>query len=573
MHLRILLVPLALTACNQHVPVAPDGSAVAHDGAKAGTADASGGAPPTQGLVTSVDPGVVPSAVTINQGTAIGEGSANGATPALLANAAADPSNTQTVISGSDPFDTRGTVPDTAAGFCDYSGATPTRVSYVTGAKFETTQGDPMQPMTPFYFPLVYTSTNTKTGNAFGGQPPMLGLFDYRPKDIDEALVAAESDDLGKTWYFMQMVFELFPGDAGCPSAITSTNAKATSANGSTADDGWGHATIIQLPGAGNVTTGQWLYMLDRNTPAVDSAPLWAINLTGSTAKFPIWNTNSTAVGANDIKTIATTLTNTTGTTAPIVAQQTSGLLDPDGIMAVFPTASDAAAGSPVTVLYVQKILDGDDSGATAMPAAQQCQPAPFSGKTNHDISNVRLAQTSDGIHFTDLGIVSGLNDPTTVDYRGTRWVAPRATLIDIHGDGSLWGMYFSAGNCLDGDSDAFHYIGYAESTDKMTWTVYNDIDHPIASINTITAANQSGGAMVTVPANPPVFPTQPWFAERLYAPTAVQVDATHLSLTFAGYGVQTPSDDLLLYREIGNIVVTVSHALPAGTPNNINTH
>jgi hypothetical protein len=241
--------------------------------------------------------------------------------------------------------------------------------------------------------------------------------------------------------------------------------------------------------------------------------------------------------------------------------------------MAVFPTASDAAAGSPVTVLYVQKILDGDDSGATAMPAAQQCQPAPFSGKTNHDISNVRLAQTSDGIHFTDLGIVSGLNDPTTVDYRGTRWVAPRATLIDIHGDGSLWGMYFSAGNCLDGDSDAFHYIGYAESTDKMTWTVYNDIDHPIASINTITAANQSGGAMVTVPANPPVFPTQPWFAERLYAPTAVQVDATHLSLTFAGYGVQTPSYDLLLYREIGNIVVTVSHALPAGTPNNINTH
>ena len=133
--------------------------------------------------------------------------------------------------------------------------------------------------------------------------------------------------------------------------------------------------------------------------------------------------------------------------------------------------------------------------------------------------------------------------------------------------------MYFSAGNCLDGDSDAFHYIGYAESSDKMTWTVYNDIDHPIASINTITTANQAGGAMVTVPANPPVFPTQPWFAERLYAPTAVQIDPTHLALTFAGYGVQTPSNDLLLYREIGNIVVTVNHALPAGTPNNINTH
>ena len=134
--------------------------------------------------------------------------------------------------------------------------------------------------------------------------------------------------------------------------------------------------------------------------------------------------------------------------------------------MAVFPTAPTAAAGSPVTVLYVQKILNGDDTGATTLPAAQQCTKAPFSGKTNHDISNVRLATTTDGINFTDLGVVSGLNDPTTVDYNGTRWISPRGTLIDIRGDGSVWGLYFSGGNCLDGDSDAFHYIGYAESTD-----------------------------------------------------------------------------------------------------------
>jgi hypothetical protein len=241
--------------------------------------------------------------------------------------------------------------------------------------------------------------------------------------------------------------------------------------------------------------------------------------------------------------------------------------------MAVFPTAPSAAAGSEVTVLYVQKILSGDNTGATAMPAAQQCTKAPVSGKTNHDISNVRMATTTDGVHFTDLGIVSGLNDPTTVDYNKTRWVSPRGTLIDIHGDGSVWGLYFSAGNCLDGDSDAFHYLGYAESTNKKDWTVYNDINHPIASINTITTKNQADGQMVTIPANAPVFPTQPWFAQRLYAPTAVQVDPTHLSLTFAGYGVQTPNSNLLNYRQIGNVVVTVSRALPAGVPNNINTH
>jgi hypothetical protein len=226
-----------------------------------------------------------------------------------------------------------------------------------------------------------------------------------------------------------------------------------------------------------------------------------------------------------------------------------------------------------VTVLYVQKIINGDETGSTALPVAERCTEAPFSGKTNDDVSNVRLATTTDGIHFTDLGVVQGLNDPTTVDYNKTRWISPRGTLLDIEGDGSLWGLYFAGGNCLDGDSDAFHYIGYAESTDQMHWVVYRDINHPIASINSITTTNQLNGATVTIPANPPLIPTQDWFAERLYPPTATQIDATHLSMTFAGYGVQTPNNDLLEYRQIGNVVLTVSKPLPAGVPNNINAH
>ena len=576
---------LTLVACGNHSQLGPDapGSDTASSDAPH-TADAP---PQGQVLVTTLDPGMTSHPVTINQGTAIGQGAMNGATPSTLAMVAMDPSNTQTILSATNPFNAHGTVPDTAAGFCDYTGATPKRVSYVTGTKFETAQTDSMVALAPFYFPLVYTTVNTTTANAFGGQAPIIGLFDWRPKDLDEALVVAESDDHGATWYFMQTVLELDPDytnpisggysatatDTGCPATISATNANHTAANGSVADDGWGHAAIVQLPGTGNVKTGQFLYMLDRKPASVDVAPLWVINLTGSTNKFPIWNTNVTSVGANDIKSISSALTNTAGSATPVVVQQTVGLLDPDGIMAVFPSSPSAATGDPVTVLYVQKILNGDRTGPTAMPVAQQCTAAPFSGKTNHDISNVRMATTTDGIHFTDLGIVQGLNDPTTVDYTKTRWVSPRATLIDIRGDGSIWGMYFSAGNCLDGDSDAFHYIGYAESTDKLHWTVYNDIQHPIASINTITTANQAGGAMVTVPTVAPVFPTQAWFAERLYAPSAVQIDATHLSLTFAGYGVQTPGDDLLDYRQIGNVVLTVSESLPPGVPNNINAH
>jgi hypothetical protein len=359
--------------------------------------------------------------------------------------------------------------------------------------------------------------------------------------------------------------------DTGCPATLQSTNANHAAANGSVADDDWGHAAILQLPGT-SAKTGEILYMLDRSPANVDVSQLWAVQLTQASNKFPIWNTNATDPGANDIKSIKSALAPTAGATTPVVVQQTVGLLNPDGIMAVFPTAASAAAGSAVTVMYVQKIVDGDEAGSSALPPAQQCGKAPFSGKTNHDISNVRLATTTDGIHFTDLGIVHGLNDPTTVDYRGTRWISPRATLLDLKGDGSLWGMYFAGGNCLDGDSDAFHFIGYAESPDMMNWTVYNDVDHPIASINTITTTNQSNGQMVTVPSSPPIVPTEQWFAERLYAPTAVQQDATHLSMTFAGYGVQTPGDDLLDYRQIGHVTLTVSRALPTA-PNNIDAH
>jgi hypothetical protein len=540
---------------------------------------------PPQVMSTTVDTGVTATPVTINEGTSIGKGA--GSTPMTLGNLAQDPANSQTVVSAVEPFNATGKVPDTAAGFCAYpaSGA-PTRMTYPSVAG--TT--DPQVAMAPFYFPFVYYTPNTTTGNAVGGQPPLIGLFDWRPSNIDEALVVAESDDLGKTWYFMQSVLELHPDysnptsggftqgstDTGCPTAVTSDNSALASANGSTADDGWGHASIIQLPGQ-PASTGQFLYMLDRKPASVDVAPLQVINLVASSNKFPIWNTNkatngaTTTVGLNDIRSISSALTNTTGAVQPVVVQQTVGLMNPDGIIGVFPTAPTAPAGAPVTILYVQKILDGDDTGATALPAAQQCQKAPFSGKLNHDLVHVRLATTTDGIHFTDGGVVEGLNDPTTVDFGGTRWVSPRGSLVDIKGDGSVWGLYFAGGNCLDGDSDAFHYIGYAESTDKLHWKVFNDINHPIVSINKITTTQNN--ASVTVPANAPLVPTQAWFAQRVYSPTAVQIDATHLSLTFAGYGVQSPKNDLLDYRQIGNVKLTVNKSLPAGVPNNINAH
>ena len=202
-----------------------DATSPGADGSAPGTDGGTDAAGPTQVLVTTVDPGVVAIAVTINQGTAIGEGSLNGATPSTLANLAVDSNNSQTVVSALEPVRRDRKRPRHRGRLLRLHRATPaTRITHVTGAKFESPGADggpgtdPMVPMAPFYFPLVYTTTNTTTDNAFGGQPPIIGLFDWRPKDIDEAVVVAESDDNGHTWYFMQTVLELNP-DYTNPSA------------------------------------------------------------------------------------------------------------------------------------------------------------------------------------------------------------------------------------------------------------------------------------------------------------------------------------------------------------------
>ena len=76
----------------------------------------------------------------------------------------------------------------------------------------------------------------------------LTGYFDYRPKDADEALLAASSTDGGKSWTYEGEALEQNPGY--CPSADIN-------------DDGQGHANLITV---GGVTR---LYTLQR--PAGDS--------------------------------------------------------------------------------------------------------------------------------------------------------------------------------------------------------------------------------------------------------------------------------------------------------------
>src|SRR5262249_51927846 len=179
----------------------------------------------------------------------------------------------------------------------------------------------------------------------------------------------------------------------------------------------------------------------------------------------------------------------------------------------------------------------------------------------NHDLVTIRLATTTDGITFTDLGAVSGLNDPTTVSYTGIRYTAPNGTMIAL--GGGRYGLFFAGGNCMDADSDGFHIIGYAESNDLMHWSVKNGIDNPIASIEPKTFPFTTGATPTTVPAVTPVVgDAKSWFAGRVYAPQVTLNGDNTITLTFSGYGVQSPNSDLLNYRQIGNVTIQASRVL-----------
>ncbi|GAX45495.1 hypothetical protein NIES4075_65160 [Tolypothrix sp. NIES-4075] len=393
----------------------------------------------------------------------------------------------------------------------------------------------------PYYFPLT-----------IGQGLNLQGYFDYRPKDSNEAIVAASSSDGGLTWNFQQEVLELNPGL--CPSSDNTTN--ATTYPSSSTDDGLlsgndagqGHPFVL------DINRKRFLYTLDRTTNNVDVVGL-VIHQLQPTATQPLNPTPPTF----DVST----------PTKPLSSPQpkhTIGLLNPDGIITEVP------GSYPRVVLYLQKQKSADNKGETALTAEQQCAAPPVGadqvGKTpNHDIVTPRLAKTKDGIHFTDLGPVSGLNDSTTVSWTGTRYVGPRGTLIQL--PHHRYGFFFSGGNCLDADSDAFHYIGYAESNgDLHNWKVINGINNPIASIKDITVGSNDSsnfGEPINIPANPPVIATQEWFFQRVYSPNATLVPNNQVSLVFAGYKVKGPSSDYSNYRTITHTTLNSSLRLLYG--------
>jgi hypothetical protein len=298
----------------------------------------------------------------------------------------------------------------------------------------------------------------------------------------------------------------------------------------------------------------------------------------GSNNQPVIYNNNSGNWRFDEVNILGTAGNTNPITSDPIV--NTTGLVNPDGILAVVPNTY------PIKVLYVSKTLNSDYLAPTGYPL---CPASIPNGNLNDDVEVVRIATTTNFVNFTDITpfntpafslnggantpiqMVNGLSDPSTTSYSGVRWIAPNGTLLRL--SNGNWGLFFGGGNCLDGDSDAFHAIMYAESngSDLTNWTVINGINNPIASVAQVSnVTDPQSGQTVTIPANTPVVGQSvagglyDWFSGRVYGLQAIVTGAGTVSLVFSGYnaGFQLggSSKDYSNYRNIGQVNLSVAN-------------
>lgn len=361
------------------------------------------------------------------------------------------------------------------AGYCD---TYPSGKLQVNGGK---------QLMQPYYFPFI-------TGSGLN----LDGYFDYRVKDQDEALVHATSTDGGLNWT-PDATPRLRLNGSACPKDDATPIAN---------DNGQGHAVVLKVPTSAGTRT--YMYTLDRVSGVVDSGGLLIHDLANGAASLP----SDEPVGAT--------------TPVPVGVKQTVGLQNPDGILGALPGTGTDAVSNPLKVMYLKKSKGTATTPADGLDARKLCtdaQSRPSTGKTaNYDRTELRTASTADGVNFTDLGAVSGLNNPDdNASTGGFRFVGPRGTLLR-YTDGS-YGLFFAGGNCQDGDSDAYHFIGYAHSADAVNWTVDNGAANPLVQVDY--------GYPTALPAA--------YFSGRVYAPNVtVNADGT-LRLIFSGYRTGAP--------------------------------
>ncbi len=222
-------------------------------------------------------------------------------------------------------------------------------------------------------------------------------------------------------------------------------------------------------------------------------------------------------------------------------------------------TPTDELTGC--TSSATDSIAKGSDVGApdsciTPGTVLQTIGEGSLKGKTlfknNEDYAAVRMAYTTDGVTFHDVtpaGGVQGLGSP--IAQTGIRWVSPGGTVIQ-NPDGSL-GLFFSEGQCSDGDSDAFGSMEYATSTDGgLTWQHVQQIPDGDHAFGTgLLSTDYTYGASIYQAQHPgTALDVSAYYEGRIYSPSVVphyshqgwgHVRLTSLTMTFAGYRTSKP--------------------------------
>jgi len=236
-----------------------------------------------------------PAYSSVSPGTLLPTYTPGGGTVASEPNLAVYPSaNSGTAGVSPYPSGVAGT-PGPLDGYCGSGGPNPE-----TGAVNRQPAGSTL-PFAPYYFPHVVRN----------GDGSLTGYFDYRPKDADEAIVAATSTDNGATWTYDGEALQQSP--TYCPTADNN-------------DDGQGHPNVLTVNGT------SYLYTLQR--PAGDSQGVGllvhALNPTPSNPLNGLPAAEPVGIDPDAFATAATTVPFTGGTpvTIPVTSTGATGSLE-----------------------------------------------------------------------------------------------------------------------------------------------------------------------------------------------------------------------------------------------------
>jgi hypothetical protein len=245
--------------------------------------------------------------------------------------------------------------------------------------------------------------------------------------------------------------------------------------------------------------------------------------------------------------------------------------------------ASGTDVGGPNAAVVPYSVISQTGEGKNGKTSG----PTELFGN-NEDYEVVRAAYTTNGVSFTDLGVISGDDDasgqssnskenngsyddisnpfqqasplssgsgpitspmtacggttgtscvspadatPGSSDTVELRWPGSRGTIIQ-NPDGS-YGMFLSGAWATDADSDAFNQTFYTSSTDGVHWTtpqVVLSTDYTFSASAAQDAA-LAGGSDVPLGVSA-------YYSGRAYGPAVVQNPNGTLTMVFAGYRV-----------------------------------